>query len=256
MLRAYCAEDKNSWASWIHLLEFAYNSNPHSSTLVSPNFLLYGFTPLAPSDFLRGARHEEGKSYATGIEGTAEFLETLQMHRESARLAIAKAQHHQAMGYNKGRRPIPELRKGARILINPHTLEWTESKGPGAKLGQRWIGPFEVIQRINLGVYRLRMSNRYPGLPIFNVEHFKKYVESPEVLGERTKLPETRFKKEEKTEFVVEKIIAHRFDRRGKTIKYLVRWEGYGPQFDTWEPRSNLTNAPMILSKYRKDHNL
>jgi hypothetical protein len=100
------------------------------------------------------------------------------------------------------------------------------------------------------------MSNHYPSLPIFNVEHFKKYVESPEELGERTKLPETRFKKEEKAEFIVEKIIAHKFDKRGKTIKYLVRWEGYGPQFDTWEPRSNLINAPVILSKYRKDHNL
>jgi hypothetical protein len=93
-------------------------------------------------------------------------------------------------------------------------------------------------------------------LPIFNVEHFKKYVESPQEFGERSTLPETRLKKPAKPEFVVEKIIGHRFEKQGSVIKYLVRWEGYGPQFDTWEPRSHLKNSPRILAQYRKDNHL
>jgi hypothetical protein len=100
------------------------------------------------------------------------------------------------------------------------------------------------------------MSEKYPGLPIFNVQHFKKYVESPKDMGERSVLPETRVKKPEATEFVVQKILAHKFDKKGTTIRYLVRWEGYGPQFDTWEPRSHLKNSPRILEQYRKDHGL
>jgi hypothetical protein len=131
-----------------------------------------------------------------------------------------------------------------------------ESTGSGAKLSQRWIGPFEVVQEINPKVYRLRMSEKYPGLPIFNVEHFKKYVNSPEEFGERTTLPETWMKKPEAKEFIVEKIIAHRFKRKGSVIEYLVRWEGYGPQFDTWEPRSHLKNSPRVLAQYRKDNDL
>jgi hypothetical protein len=54
-----------------------------------------------------------------------------------------------------------------------------DSKGSGAKLSQRWIGPFEGMQHINPKVYCLRMSEKYPGLPIFNIDHFKRYEESP-----------------------------------------------------------------------------
>jgi hypothetical protein len=256
MLRAYTAGARDSWVEWLHLLEFAYNSNPHASTGCAPYFLLYGFVPLSPSDFARGRDLGGRESFSTTEGEASEFLSTLRMHRESARLAIAKAQQAQAQQYNKGRRATPTLKKGDRILINPHSLEWMESTGAGAKLSQRWIGPFEVAQEINPKVYRLRMSEKYPGLPIFNVEHFKKYVESPKEFGERTTLPETRTKKPEAREFIVEKIIAHRFERKGTVIKYLVRWEGYGPQFDTWEPRSHFKNSPRILAQYRKDHDL
>jgi len=58
------------------------------------------------------------------------------MHRDSARAAIAKVQDQQARSFNKGRKPIPHLKKGDRVLVNPHALEWVESKGEGKKLAQ------------------------------------------------------------------------------------------------------------------------
>jgi hypothetical protein len=184
------------------------------------------------------------------------FLNALQMHRDSARLAVAKAQHKQAQQYNCRRCAVPELKKGSCVLINPHSLEWMEAKGSGAKLSQRWIGPFEVMQRINPKVYWLCMSEKYPSLPIFNIDHFKKYKESPAEFPDHTVMPETRSQKPAATEYIVEKIIAHKYDKKGSGIKYLIRWEGYGPQFNTWETCSHLKNAPQIVSKYRRLHNL
>jgi len=78
------------------------------------------------------------------------------------------------------------------MLVNPHTLDWVDSKGMGMKLKQRWIGPFEVSQIINPKVFRFRMTDKYPGFPVFNIEHLKKYQESTPEMGECTVMQESR----------------------------------------------------------------
>lgn len=100
------------------------------------------------------------------------------------------------------------------------------------------------------------MSSKYPGMPVLNIDHFKRYEESPTEFTNWTKLPETRLTKPNKPEYVVEKIIAHRTNKKRTTFEYLVRWEGYRPQFNIWEPRNNLRNVPEILGQYRKTHTL
>ncbi len=60
-------------------------------------------------------------------------------------------------------------------------------------------------------------------------------------------------------EFEVESILTHRERWRGKKkkhytdehkgqeiiIDYFVRWKGYGPEHNTWEPEANLTNCDV-----------
>ncbi|KAF8992955.1 hypothetical protein BDZ89DRAFT_898971, partial [Hymenopellis radicata] len=90
-------------------------------------------------------------------------------HRQAAREAIAHSQAMQAKYYNRGRKPANEIDVGKCVLINPHALEWVESTGKGAKFTQRWIGPFEVTEKVFPTTFWLRLSNQYPG--IFNVAH-------------------------------------------------------------------------------------
>jgi hypothetical protein len=111
---------------------------------------------------------------------------------------------------------------GMLVLVNPHSLEWSESTGEGAKLVQQWIGPFEVIQKINPKVYCLKMDSKYPGLPIFNFKHLKIYQPSPAECGTRAKLPETCMGKPAKQEFEVEKIVGHRFNKHAKKQEFLI----------------------------------
>eukprot|EP00983_Pelagomonas_calceolata_P065307 1148534-Pelagomonas_calceolata.AAC.1 len=42
--------------------------------------------------------------------------------------------------------------------------------------------------------------------------------------------------------YAVDRLVDHCFVRRGRgrRIEYLVRWKGFGPGNDTWEPRQNL----------------
>ena len=70
----------------------------------------------------------------------------------------------------------------------------------------------------------------------------------------RTLMKESSRPKAASEEYAVEAIVGHRRKKRG--LEWLVRWEGYGPQFDTWEPTSCLKNAPAVLSEYKRAHGL
>jgi len=250
MIRAYIKPDKSDWADWIHLLEFAYNSAVHSSTGASPFSLLLGYNPRSTIDFLP----LPGTNGIAGKRGSDKFIDELAMHREDARLAIAKAQQEQSTQYNRRRKSI-DLKGGERALVNPHTLEWLEPKKDGAKLNPQWVGPFEILEAVNENVYRLRLPDSYPGSPVINVEHLRKYVE-PAPGEERSQLPDSTFRKEKSPEYEVECILGHKRVGVRKSLQYLVRWVGYGPQFDLWLTERDLRNSPVLLRDYKRQARL
>jgi len=251
MLRAFVSNNKESWALWLPLLEWAYNASVHSSMGATPNFLMFGFEPCTPMDFLllKEARKEEVK-----WSNSEEWLAQLQMLRDSARQAIAHVQHHQARSHNKGCKGL-ELSVGDKVLVNPHSLEWIESKGKGAKLTTCWIGPFEILQKINPNVYQLRMGDNYPGSPVINIQHLKKYSKD-KTYSDRMTLLESFMQQLESEEFEVEKIMGHWRVRKKTTLKYLIRWVNYSLQFDTWCTATDLKNSLIILKEYCTKHNL
>uniref|UniRef100_A0A803JXA0 Chromo domain-containing protein n=1 Tax=Xenopus tropicalis TaxID=8364 RepID=A0A803JXA0_XENTR len=52
-------------------------------------------------------------------------------------------------------------------------------------------------------------------------------------------------------EFEVESILDSKFNR-GR-LQYLVRWKGYPPEENSWEPVSNI-HAPQLTRLFHKDH--
>ena len=175
------------------------------------------------------------------------FLRLLQVHRQSTWLSIAKVQDKQASSHNLGRYEI-DFKAGDLVMVNPHSLKWIESKGKHAKLVQRAIGLLFPIQEC---VNRLDMSDKYPGTNVFNVEHLRRYHQSPSRFGECTVLPETQAHKPASEEYQVERITGHRQDRRGHP-QYLVRWEGYSPLYNSWVTSRDLHNAPVRLCEYKE----
>lgn len=250
MLRAYVAEDRTTWSNWLSVLAFAYNSSVHSSTTYSPNYLLLGYTPRLASAAIVKETDPASRPYLPS-QKAEDFVHSLAEVRNAARDALVLAQEKQAKAYNKGRRPPDDIKVGDMVLVNPHTLKLVEVEGTGKKLVQRTIGPFEVMEKVNPLVYRLRLPDTYPMHSIFNIHHLKKYHSSPPELGERTILPPTR-DGIATPETEIEAILGHKYSSKktGSRRMYLVRWAGYGPADDQWMSEYDLRNAPEVKRDY------
>lgn len=257
MLRAYVANDRNSWSEWLSEVMHAYNSATHSSTTYSPDFLLMGYQPRTSTAAIDVTEDPVRRPFLPSQQAE-DFVAELEKHRSLARDALVLAQERQAKAYNKSRRPVKMLEEGDLALVNPHSLELIDVKGTGRKLVQRTIGPFEAMERINPVVYRLRLPDNYPMHPVFNLQHLKLYKPSPAKFGDRVELPPTRSEDLATEEYGVEAILGHRLSNRrtGNRRMYLVRWEGYGPEDDTWVSEYDLRNAPELRREYHRLHKL
>ncbi|BES96471.1 Chromo (Hypothetical proteinRromatin Organisation MOdifier) domain [Nesidiocoris tenuis] len=56
-------------------------------------------------------------------------------------------------------------------------------------------------------------------------------------------------------EFVVERIVSRRFNPRRKQYEYLLKWEGYPPEQNTWEPAENLEACQHLLKAFEESLN-
>ena len=250
MLRAYVSKDRSSWSDWLSVLAFAYNSAKHSSTEDTPSGLLLNYNPKVSTGELLTKEWATENSFNPSYQGE-ELVRTLQLRREQARDALTLAQERQAKAFNKNRRPVEDIKEGDLVLVNPHTLKLVEVEGTGRKLVQRMIGPFEVMERINPNVYRLRLPDSYPMHPVINIEHLKKYRQSPPEFSDRTTLPPTReFLASE--EYEVEAILGHRLTgkKKGNRRMFRVRWAGFGPEADSWISEADLRNSPELKRDY------
>ena len=62
---------------------------------------------------------------------------------------------------------------------------------------------------------------------------------------------------ENEEQFEVDRILDHRhckLRRKGNKREFLVRWLGYGPEHNSWEPEENLQGCRETLGNYWKSH--
>ena len=82
---------------------------------------------------------------------------------------------------------------------------------------------------------------------VFHVSLIKPYLSDG-----RTQPPPAPELIDNTPEWIVEQVIDHRIVYRGrqKKIEYLIHWEGYGDEHNTWEPSANTTNAADAVQYY------
>ncbi|KAJ9511483.1 hypothetical protein QJQ45_029857 [Haematococcus lacustris] len=139
---------------------------------------------------------------------------------------------------------------GDRVLLS--TMNLRNMVGKARKLLPRYVGPFRIEAHVGEDAVKLTLSPAMSRIhPVFHVSLLRPYE------GNFGRLPPTELGwLDDSPQYEVERIVNHRHVRAGKAKEYLVKWKGYEDSDNTWEPASNLANAPDCVNLYKAQHGL
>jgi hypothetical protein len=234
-LRAIILNDRvqSKWSiDQLPLVMRILNSEEKTSTGVSPAELLFGNTVNLGRELLRRPIVAAGNPIPA--QTLSEYMENmLRCQKRLIEVAqttqLEKDTHHMS-GFDPDFTEYP---------VNSYVL-LDHPEGNRPKLSTKLKGPYQVVNLIG-STYTIQdlLTGKNFDTHISNLRPFN-YDAS------RTDPKEVAM--HDQHEFVLQEVLAHRGDKyRRSTMEFLVRWEGFGPVFDSWEPYSNLRDTEKLL---------
>ena len=237
-LRLFVGERQDDWVDLLPMAEFQYNNHIHSSTQQTPFFLdsgqhpRMGFEPQQPSR----------------LESVNEFTDRMKLALEEAKSALAKAKDDMARYYNQRRLPTPVYKPGDLVYLDASDIKTTR---PSRKLSHRRLGPFPVERRVSRNAYRLRLPFPMRRLhPVFNIVKLTTAPPDP-IPGRHPQPPPPPEVIDGEDEYLVEKILDSKMFR-GR-LKFKIKWEGYGPEHDSWEYATEVYAPERVADFYQRN---
>ena len=167
MLRACVIEFTGGWDEHLPLIEFAYNNSYHSSIEMAPYEALYGRKCRTPVCW-----DEDGERRLLGPELVQYTSNKIQVIR--ARLKAA--QDRQKSYYDKKHREV-NFEVGDLVYLKVSPWKGILRFGKKGKLSPRYIGPYEITERIGLLAYRLDLPPELSRIHnVFHISMLRKYV--------------------------------------------------------------------------------
>ncbi|KAL0546890.1 hypothetical protein IC582_016808 [Cucumis melo] len=230
MLRACALEFPGSWDSHLHLMEFAYN-NSHQATIgMAPFEALYGKYCRSPVCW-----GEVGEQRLMGPELVQSTNEAIQKIRSRMHTAQCRQK-----SYADVRRKDLEFEVGDKVFLKVAPMRGVVRFERRGKLSPRFVGPFEILERIGPVAYRLALP---PSLStvhdVFHVSMLRKYVSDPShvVDYEPLEIDENLSYTEQPVEVLAREVKTLR-NREIPLVKVL--WRNHRVEEATWEREDDM----------------
>nr|GEW03353.1 hypothetical protein [Tanacetum cinerariifolium] len=147
MLRSCAFEWTGNWDEYLCLVKFAYNNSWHASIKAAPYELLYGRKCRAPICW-----NEVGERV---IEGP-KLIEVTNEKVAIAKEKLKEARSRQKSYADRHRRSL-EFNPGDHVFLKVSPCRGVRCFGIKGKLSPRFIGPFEILDRVGEVSYRLAL---------------------------------------------------------------------------------------------------
>ena len=180
----------------------------------------------------------------------SEYVRNLIIYQTYAMEAARKAQMKTDFEHvvQRGASVVTEFRVGSYV-----TLEYPEASVPRAptKLVARRAGPFQVHSSSGAD-YEIR-DLQSDKLSRVHIKRLRAFV------FDETRVDPASIVAADRSEFLVETVLEHsptlNVTRRRSELVFKIRWMGYGPEHDSWEPWSEL-RANDIVHAYMRAHGM
>ncbi|GKB11005.1 reverse transcriptase domain-containing protein [Tanacetum coccineum] len=213
------------WNTYLPLIEFSYNNSYHTSIKCTPFEALYGQKCRSPVIWT-----EVEESQLIGPEIVQETTEKIVQIKERLKTARSRQKSYA----DKRRKPL-EFEVGDRVLLKVSPWKGVVRFGKKGKLAPRYVGPFEIIERVGPVAYRLKLPQELSCVhDTFHVSNLKKCLAEPDV-----QVPLDEIEIDENLRFVeepleiVERDVKKLKRRRIPLVK--VRWNSRQGAEYTWE---------------------
>nr|CAD1818599.1 unnamed protein product [Ananas comosus var. bracteatus] len=221
------------------MAEFAYNNSYHASIQMAPYEALYGRKCRSPLHW-----SEVGERLVMGPDVLQEAEAKVRLARE--RLLIAQSRQK---SYADKRRRELEFQVGDHVLLKVSLTKGVRRFGIRGKLSPRFIGPYEVLERIGPVAYRLALPPSLSGVHnVFHVSTLRKYVFDSTHILESTPVD---LQEDLSFEEHPVRILAREVKRlRNREIPYVkILWSNHEEREATWELESAMQeHYPYLFS--------
>jgi transposase InsO family protein len=235
-LSIYCIANPSDWTSSISLLEFVHNSRPHADRKQSPFELIMGYQPRGtPQTFL-----------PSRVPNLEERMELLKQWRKDAQLAHEIARERMT---KRILLPTERFTENQKVWLDTRNFSTMYNK----KIRPKREGPFKVKKVLGPVTYQLELPKTWKVHNVFHSIHLSPYNETSQHGPNETRPPPDLVDNEE--EYEVDFIVRHKRNNKGQLL-FLIRWKGYGPHEDSWEPATNLKSAKETLDEYKRREKL
>ncbi|KAA3456998.1 DNA/RNA polymerases superfamily protein [Gossypium australe] len=219
-----------TWERYLPLVEFAYNNSFQSSIKMAPYEVLYGRKCRTPLYWT-----ELSDNKILGVDLIKETEQKVAVIRDSLKMASDRQK-----SYIDLKRKDIEFQIGDRVFLKVPPWKKIFRFGRKGKLSSRFIGPYEVIERVGPVAYKLRLPSELDKIHnVFHVSMLRRYRSDPSHVISPSEVeiqPDMTY--EEEPIRILAREVKELRNKKISLVKVL--WQRHGIEEATWESENTM----------------